>query len=115
MATSRPKIKNIIPARRWDAIKGAWLKDIPEFITPGARPDPGLDHLAPLQQITLPADRGRSPDVDGLRRNMLAEAVFLFHKCAHTHLAAQRLGSLGMHSWAMFNAYHSAYFGAKGV
>jgi hypothetical protein len=46
---------------------------------------------------------------------MLWEAVFLFHKCAHVHLAAQRLASRGMHSWSMFNAYHAAYLGARGV
>src|SRR6266508_487938 len=46
---------------------------------------------------------------------MLWEAVFLFHKCAHSHLAAQRLGHMGMHSWSMFNAYHSAYIGARGI
>jgi hypothetical protein len=36
-------------------------------------------------------------------------------KCSHTNLAAQRLASLGMPSWCLFNAYHSAYLGAKGI
>jgi hypothetical protein len=46
---------------------------------------------------------------------MLWEAVFLFHKCAHTQLAALRLANLGMQSWSMFNAYHSAFLGARGI
>ena len=39
--------------------------------------------------------------------------MFLFHKCAHTNLAAQRIGQQGMHSWSLFNAYHSAYLGGE--
>jgi hypothetical protein len=50
-----------------------------------------------------------------LRPLTLWEAVFLFHKCSHTHLAAQRLGRQGMHSWCLFNGYHSAYLGARGI
>ena len=47
--------------------------------------------------------------------NILWEAIFLFHKCSHTSLAAQRLALSGMHSWCQFNAYHSAFLGAKGI
>ncbi len=110
----RPKLQNI-KARRWDDLRGAWLEHIPAFPAPGAKPDPGLDRLVPLQEVSLPENKGLFSDVPGLRTNLLWEAVFLFHKCAHAHLAAQRLGHLGMHSWSMFNAYHSAYLGARGV
>ena len=99
-------------------MRDAWMADIPEFPVPGAPPDPGLEHLSPLQVINIPevgAPPVRVRDVDGIRRNTLWEAVFLFHKCAHANLAAQRLGQQGMHSWCMFNAYHSAYLGAKGI
>jgi hypothetical protein len=115
MPAQKPKLKNMISARSWDVIRDSSLNHIPVFNYRGAKPEPGLEHLATLQQITLPESRQRFPDVAGLRSNLLSEAVFLFHKCAHTHLAAQRLGTIGMHSWSMFNAYHSAYLGARGV
>src|SRR5439155_6373055 len=78
-------------------------------------PEPGLENLAPLQAVPLPDNHGTFPDVEGLRSNALWEAVFLFHKCAHTSLATQRVGGQGMHSWSLFNAYHSAFLGAKGI
>src|SRR6266851_9097377 len=110
----RPKFQNI-KARRWTDLRDAWLEHVPTFSGPGAKPDPGLERLPPLQEVALPDNKDNVPDVPGVRTNMLWEAVFLFHKCAHSHLAAQRLGYMGMHSWSMFNAYHSAFLGARGV
>jgi hypothetical protein len=107
-----------IRKRSWDTVRDAWMTDIPNFPSPGAPPDPGLEHLIPLQAIKIPEVTEppvRSADVEGIRRNALWEAVFLFHKCAHANLAAQRLAQQGMHSWCMFNAYHSAFLGAKGI
>jgi hypothetical protein len=104
--------------REWDEIRDAWLADVPNFPSIGAAPDPDLEHLSTLIAVDLPdANPGHKlvPDVPGIRRIALWEAVFLFHKCSHTNLAAQRLGQLGMHSWCMFNAYHSAYLGARGI
>ena len=110
----RPKWRNFVK-RDWVEVRDAWLQYIPNFPGVAAKPDPGLDHLQPLLDITLPKDNGRFADIEGLRTLALWEAVFLFHKCAHTNLAAQRIGRLGMHSWCMFNAYHSAYLGARGI
>src|SRR5205807_1931759 len=110
-----PKFKNLIDARNWEQVRDAWLEHVPSFPAPGTPPDPGLEHLATLHVVELPETRARIADVVGLRRQVLWEAIFQFHKCAHTHLASQRLGSRGMHSWAMFNAYHSAYLGARAV
>jgi hypothetical protein len=104
--------------RDWEEIRDAWVADVPTFQSIGVPPDPGLEHLSTLAAIGLPdANPGYKlvPDVEGIRRIALWEAVFLFHKCSHTHLAAQRLGQQGMHSWCMFNAYHSAYLGARGI
>jgi hypothetical protein len=104
--------------RKWDEIRDAWLADIPSFASIGMRPDPGLERLAPLLAVDhpkAPIGHLRLADVAGLRTNALSEAVFLFHKCAHTHLAAQRIGQQGMQSWCLFNAYHSAYVGARGL
>jgi hypothetical protein len=110
----RPKWQNF-RERDWDEIRNHWLSHIPNFPAIGAGPDPGLDELNTLQEINIPSPHGRFADVAGLRSNTLWESVFLFHKCSHTNLAAQRLAQSGMHSWCLFNAYHSAYLGARGV
>src|SRR5579862_4359859 len=110
----RHKWQNV-RSRDWEVVRDSWIAHIPTFSVIAARPDPGLEQLEPLLQIPLDKSNERRPDVAGLRTNALAEAVFLFHKCAHTNLAAQRIGEQGMHSWCMFNAYHSAYLGAKGI
>jgi len=110
----RPKWKKFVK-RDWLEIRASLLGNVPTFPKVGSPPDPGLEHLAPLLSVPLPDNSDIFPDVDGLRSNALWEAVFLFHKCAHTHLAAQRIGQQGMHSWCLFNAYHSAYLGARGL
>jgi len=110
----RPKWQKL-RRRHWVEMRDSWLFHIPRFPSVGARPDPGLEHLEPLLGIDVLKDNGRFPDVPGLRTLTLWEAVFLFHKCSHTNLAAQRLGQQGMHSWCLFNAYHSAYLGARGI
>jgi len=104
-----------IGARDWDEIRVAWLGNVPKFPAVGAPPEPGLENLPALIAVPLHNNNDRFPDVPILRSNSLWEAVFLFHKCAHTHLAAQRIGQQGMHSWSLFNAYHSAYLGARGI
>ena len=110
----RPKWQKIAH-RNWSEVKGAWLANVPEFPSVGFRPDPGVGRLDGLKGLSVSSAPQRFPDVEGLRRNVLWEAVFLFHKCSHTSLAAQRLAEAGMRSWALFNAYHSAYIGAKGI
>lgn len=110
----RPKLQNFL-RRNWDEVRDSWLEHVPDFPSVGARPDPDLEHLQPLLDIDLPRDHERYPDIAGLRAIALWEAVFLFHKCSHTNLAAQRLGRQGMYSWCMFNGYHSAYLGARGI
>jgi hypothetical protein len=109
------RFKKVIDSRDWPTIRDTWLNHIPVFSTVDAPPDPGLERLESLQVLAAAGDRGRQADVDGLRTNLVWEAMFLFQKCAHSHLASQRLGTGGMHSWAMFNAYHSAYLGARGI
>jgi len=110
----KPKWQNF-RHRNWETVRDSWIDCVPEFPAVGARPDPGLEGLDPLLQIPLDKPNNRYPDVPGLRANSLWEAVFLFHKCSHTSLAAQRIAQMGMHSWCLFNAYHSAYLGAKGI
>lgn len=111
----RPKLQNL-GQRNWTEVRDSWLEWIPTFPPFGDIDQrPTLEGLETLGQIQLPRDAARYGDVEGLRPTMLWEAVFLFHKCAHTMLAAQRLGAQGMHSWCLFNAYHSAYLGAKGI
>ena len=103
------------PSRRWEDVRNSWVDHIPTFPAIAARPDPGLEQLLPLLSIPITNSPARQSDVPGLRANALWEAVFLFHKCSHTNLAAQRLAFQGMQSWCLFNAYHSAYLGAKGI
>ena len=110
----RPKWQKI-KSRSWHTLKGAWLANVPDFPAVGSRPDPGVDQICDLRGLAFPSVPQRCPDVDGLRRSVLWEAVFLFHKSSHTSLATQRLAEIGMRSWALFNAYHSAYLGAKGI
>ena len=115
---SRPKIQNLISKRSWASIKSNWLGHLPIFGDPGLPPAPGVEELPAWDQLALPVspqNRQRYPDVQGLRQNALAEGVFLFHKCTHAHLATHRIGTTGMHSWSLFNAYHSAYLGARGI
>jgi hypothetical protein len=110
----RPKWQNF-GNRDWEEIRGSWLNHIPTFPDVGSLPDPGLEKLLPLRALQLPDNHGKFQDVAGLRTNALWEAVCLFHKCAHTNLAVHRIGQHGMHSWGLFNAYHSAYLGARGI
>jgi len=102
--------------RDWEHIRESWISNTPpRFAEIGSPPDPGLENLFLLHSMQPPDDHNRLQDIAGVRSNALWEAVFLFHKCAHTNLAAQRVGQSGMHSWSMFNAYHSAYLGARGL
>jgi hypothetical protein len=110
----RPKWQNI-RKRDWSELREAWLSDVPSFPRIGAAPDPPLEDLMPLLQLQLPQNQELFADVVGLRKTILWEAIFLFHKCAHTNMAAQRLSLSGMQSWSLFNSYHSAYLGARGI
>src|SRR5689334_1275353 len=110
----RPKWQNF-GKRDWEEMCGSWVENVPIFPSLGSPPDPGLENLPTLLATKVPDNHERFSDVSGLRANSLWEAVFLFHKCAHTQLAAQRIGQQGMHSWSLFNAYHSAYLGARGI
>jgi hypothetical protein len=103
------------PGRDWESVRDTWLSHIPVFDKIPSPPDPGLEHLSSLLELTLDKLPARFPDVVGARANNLSEAIYLFHKCSHANLAAQRLAMQGMHSWCLFNAYHSAYLGAKGI
>lgn len=108
------RVLAVVGTRHWDEIKESWVANmgaIPGDLRP---PDPGLEKLDPLQRADL-QDRQESEDVEGLRGNALAEALFLFHKASHAQLAVARLSDAGMTSWSMFNAYHSAFLNARAV
>ena len=104
--------------RNWDVVRDAWVGVVPVFPNLGAAPDPGLEKLFAALTLDIPEIKdppARMSDIPGIRSNALWEALFLFHKCSHTNLAAQRLAQQGMQSWCLFNAYHSAYLGARGI
>lgn len=99
--------------RHWDEIRAGWLGAMAALHpTVPSAPSPGLDKLPTLQAAEL-RDRQNNPDLEGLRENAFAEAVFLHFKASHALLAVKRLSKDGMQSWALFNAYHSALLNAK--
>lgn len=104
-----------IGERHWHEVRGQWLPYVGGIGTVVVRPDPGLERLSTLQSITAEREGSRMPDVDGLRQNLLSEAIFLFHKASHAQFAVARLSQKGMNSWAMFNAYHAALLSAKSL
>jgi hypothetical protein len=115
MSELRPKLQKF-RNRDWEEVRNSWLGHVPRFPFLGAPPDPGLEKLQPLLDLDFSKEQtSRFADIPGLRSMALWEAVFLFHKCSHANLAAQRLGRQGMHSWCYFNGYHSAYMGARGI
>lgn len=102
--------------RRWEEICPTWLNSMPVFGDTAARPTPGVENLASISFLQGHNEKNaRLPDIDGLRMNVLSESVFLYHKCSHALLAVERLSSRGMDSWAGFNAYHSAFLGARAI
>jgi len=111
----RKKLQNI-SKRNWQDIRKAWIDaGIPSFQGIGVPPSPAVHEVPGFQQLQLTGDVTRLEDIQGLRGAALSEAIYLFHKCAHATFASQTLGYEGMHSWAMFSAYHAAFFGAKAV
>ncbi len=102
-------------SRDWDLIKGAWLADIPPYRIDTSLPDPSTEDLFEQLKTPFPPLKGRYPDFPGVRAASLWEATALFHKCCHVKTAAERLSASGMQTWSCFNAYHSAYLGAKGI
>lgn len=103
--------------RDWPSIRDSWSENIPAFAAAPVAPDPGLEKILAQSGLELPKNFEAMlvQDIAGFRSNALAEAVFLFHKCAHIGLATHRVGTSGMHSWGLFNAYHAAYIAAKGT
>lgn len=101
-----------ISDRRWKDIAPVWIEvatAIPDFFS---KPDPGLDKLPGL--LSLECEKLKlHADVPGLRTQVFWDAIYLYAKCDHAKVAAERLADVGMPSWAMFNAYHSAYLGAR--
>lgn len=101
-----------ISDRKWYEISPVWVEvatAIPNIL---AKPDPGLNKLPGL--LALGGENLKlHADVPGLRVQVFWDAVYLYAKCDHAKVAAERLADAGMASWAMFNAYHSAYLGAR--
>lgn len=101
-----------ISRRRWEDISPVWIdvaSTIPKLV---AKPEPGLEKLPGLLALGN-EPLGLHEDVSGLRMQTFWDAAYLYTKCDHAKVAAERLAGAGMASWAMFNAYHSAYLGAR--
>jgi hypothetical protein len=104
-----------IDARDWRFIRDVWVAYPLTTLNPNEIPSPGLEDLPDLRLIVPRQQAELYGDVPGIRSNALAEAVFLYKKCSRSRRAAQELAISGSQSWALFNAYHSAYIGARGI
>lgn len=103
-----------VSPRNWAGIAPVWVgvaTAIPEL---SSKPEPGLDKLPGLLAIGH-VELCRFADVEGIRKQVLWEALYLYLKCDHSKCASERLAEAGMPSWSMFNAYHSAYLGARSI
>lgn len=101
-----------ISRRRWEEISPVWVDVATSIPSLNAQPNPGLDKLPGLLALGTESLKLHE-DVPGLRTQAFWDAAFLYAKCDHAKVAAERLADMGMASWAMFNAYHSAYLGAR--
>ena len=103
-----------ISSRNWEDIAAAWVDAAASIPDISQKPDPGLERLPGLLSLDGESPK-RHDDVEGLRIQCFWESLYLYSKCDHAMSASQRLASIGMASWSNFNAYHSAYLGARGI
>jgi len=101
--------------RDWQSIKEAWLLQPPNFPEPGQMPELSSDEILDFVGIEAPTELVRIAAADGVRPAVLSEAICLFLKARHAESAAHRLRDEGLITWSLFNYYHSAYLGAKGI
>ncbi len=111
------KASNLM-AREWRDIKNAWLGYIPTIDPPGRVPDSPLADLPTLRSQVV--DVGQQPkevmeEIVGLREGVLIEGLFLLHKAANVLGCAQVDVAKGLRSWALSNAYQSAFFSMKSI
>lgn len=112
---TKPELQRL-KGRDWEAIREAWLSYVPSFSGLGGLPDQSSDDLLDVQGFSPSSEQPeRTGEIEGVRSSVLWEAVCLYQKAKHTNFAAKRLHDEGLETWSLFNYYHSAYLGAKGI
>ena len=112
---TKPQLQRL-KGRDWDALREAWLSYIPPFSGLGAIPDQSSDDLLDVQGFSPSLHQPeRTSQVAGVRSSVLSEAICLYQKAKNTNYAARHLHDRGLETWSLFNYYHSAYLGAKGI
>jgi HEPN domain-containing protein len=111
------ELEATIVRRRWDYIRGTWLRHLPVIEPPGRAPDRTLSDFVGevvtdisatgkhIQSLSFPAG-----DVPTL---MFHEGVYWLHKALHVLGAAEKHADTGMPTWSLSSAYQSAFFSAR--
>ncbi len=102
-----------IERRRWADIRPIWSSYVPDFLEVGVPPKLTLSDFFVGQQLG-PSNLNDPLAIPGVHEIALIEAIFLFQKSMHVARAVEVAAQNGMHSWAVFQGYHSAYYAAKG-
>ena len=106
--------------RRWETIKGKWIKYIPDIKPPGTPPrvlfSEVEDFQSSAQRLSVSQDDlCTRADISGIRSLALWEAIFLLHKAAHVLSAAELHAKIGVLTWSLSSAYQSCFFSAKSI
>jgi hypothetical protein len=102
--------------RDWPALREAWLPYVPSLPAPGIFTEQSSEELLDVQSFSPSLDGvSRSEQIEGVRSSVLSESMMLYQKAKHSWFAAKRLHEEGLETWSLFNKYHSAYLGAKGI
>jgi hypothetical protein len=102
--------------RDWSALREAWLPHVPSLPNPGIFAELSSEELLDAQGFAPSLeDVTRVEQLDGIRSSVLSESMVLYQKSKHSWFAAKRLHDEGLETWSLFNKYHSAYLGAKGI
>ncbi len=93
--------------REWSYIRDGWLTHIPPEPIAGQAPPLSVDKLQPLRTLLggLQQNKPETVDpVDGLKRAVLLEGIYLIHKSANAIAGAQIHIGEGLCSWSLASA-----------
>lgn len=111
------KVEASIVRRRWDYIRGTWLKHLPIIAPAGAQPDRTIADLVGELVPDIPTTNNHVQEFSfpsGEIPALLArEAIYWLHKALHILGAAECHADGGMPTWSLSSAYQSAYFSAR--
>jgi hypothetical protein len=117
LETFERSVDKIIRRRYWTDVAGFWLNEIPIIDPPGSAPEVSLGEFVALSGLgnSINEEPMVLMELEGFRRAVLREAIFLLHKCAHVISIAEENITTGRLTWSISDAYHGAFFGAKAI